>query len=35
MYAPTPDYNHVQYGEDFKLSEIIFNESGVEVIEYE
>ena len=35
VYAPTPDYNHVQYGEDFKLSEIIFNESGVEVIEYE
>ena len=31
VYAPCPDFNHAQYGEDFKLSLDIFNECGVEL----
>lgn len=32
VYSPEPDYSHAQYGEDFKLSDQMFKESGVEVI---
>lgn len=35
LYSPIPDFNHAWYGEDFKLSVDIFNECGVEVVEYE
>lgn len=31
LYCPTPDYTHVEYGEDFKISEQIFKEAGVEI----
>jgi len=32
IYAPKPDFSHVQYGEDFKLSLEVFNECGVEIL---
>ena len=32
VYSPEPNYNHVQYGEDFRLSEKILKECRVEVI---
>lgn len=35
VYTVLPDYDHIQYGEDFKLSEMIFNEAGVQIIYYE
>ena len=31
IYAPPPDFTHVQYGADFKLSIEILSEGGVEV----
>lgn len=35
VYCPAPDYEHKQYGEDFKISETIFKEAGVDVVEVE
>lgn len=29
VYSPKPDFNHLQYGEDMKLSKIMFEEAGI------
>ena len=32
MYSPEPDFSHVKYGEDMKLSQQMFKEAGVTVV---
>lgn len=29
VYSPKPDFNHLQYGEDMKLSQMMFDEVGI------
>lgn len=33
VYSPPPDFSHEKYGEDFKLSAMMFHEAGVHVVE--
>lgn len=35
VITPKPNYNHITYGEKFKISQEMFDESGVEIIHYE